>query len=278
MDNDELIRNLLSLGNFPSPRRSFIKMPVMFPGSKYESLKYIIDELHIVPTSKWIDVCGGTGVVSMNVPDCALMVYNDINSGVVDFYRAMRDHLDEFVDYLEKMHPWSREEWTIAHETWETEVDPVKRAVLWFYTIRNSLSQVGDCFARAVTRLRRVEISRKMFEYVQVKFKKFMIECLDMNQCIKDFDSPESVFYIDPPYLHNRNPYGTRWSEKHLRTLLDTIKYTQGRVVLSHRPLTLIDESVPWSYTRDWTVLNSPMVHTSVKERVTEKLWVKEAI
>ena len=273
-------------------RKEIQKAPLGFPGTKWRSLEHILPHLPIQRKSRWIDHFGGTGVVSFNVPECEVMVLNDRNSAIIDFYRAVRDRRDELIAYLESFHPASREEWHHARMLWIEETDTVKRAALWYYMVRLSVLQKGHCFGRGLnSRLNPMPESLKLFIPISNKLKAFTIENQDARVLAADFDAPNAVHYFDPPYVGtDQGMYKHKWSWKDMSELLQLIGQLKGYVALSHYPDSRIDEAVDWTHRYEWKIegnTSEPQVFREEnakagKESVmeqntsTEVLWIKE--
>jgi DNA adenine methylase len=88
--------------------------------------------LPLLPYSKvYIEPFGGSGTVLLARRPCKIEVFNDRNSGVIDFYRCIKDAdlLERLVDRLDLVR-CSREEWLEAKGTWTVSKDPVERAAL----------------------------------------------------------------------------------------------------------------------------------------------------
>ncbi len=58
------------------------------------------------------------------------------------------------------------------------------------------------------------------------------IENLDACDCILKYDSPETFFYIDPPYW-DADFYAVSFKEKDFRRLSDTLRKISGTFILS---------------------------------------------
>jgi DNA adenine methylase len=69
-----------------------------------------------------------------------------------------------------------------------------------------------------------------------------MFNC-DFEEVIQIWDSPETLFYCDPPYLATGRYYKNMamGKEDHLR-LADTLKTCKGMVILSHESNDFIEE------------------------------------
>jgi len=70
-------------------------------------------------------------------------IYNDLDSGLVNFFRVLRDK-EKFRQFYEQvcLIPYSREEFYYCRDAWEKEEDDVMRAVKWFVAARQSFSGV----------------------------------------------------------------------------------------------------------------------------------------
>lgn len=276
------------------PRRTeIIKAPFPWVGGKSNSLKFILPEIISRLRGRWIDVFGGSGIVSLNVPRQELMVLNDAYAGVMDFYTVLQsDRWEELRSYLATlMPPLGREQWLLARREWCTETDPVSRAAKWFYMFRNSVIGKGQSFARGTDSAAPLNLAKaiRTFEPLHLMLQHYQLENLDFRTCIKDYDSPRAVFYIDAPYL-GTDPgiYDGKWTLKDLRDLLRLVGDCQGTVLFSHYPDHLVEHQVYWANRLEWT---SP-IHSNVtaftkenyksdkhysKESAKEVLWIKEA-
>ena len=186
-----------------SPRQ-VLRAPFGWPGGKSRSLDYIIPKL---PNRKiWVDVFGGSGAVTLARHKSKLEVFNDRYSGVVAFYRCVkhRKKFDALCDWLEHtVH--SREDFVWSKETWENCEDDVERAARWYYMVSYSFGGLGRNFGRATspsgTLSGKIRNNLKLFPKIHDRFKNIQVENQDWYQCLCDYDSPDTVFYLDPPYI-----------------------------------------------------------------------------
>ncbi|MCK1999907.1 DNA adenine methylase [[Brevibacterium] frigoritolerans] len=81
------------------------------------------------------------------------------------------------------------------------------------------------------------------------RLRNVMIECLDFREIIKRYDSPESFFYIDPPYIGRENYYKGGFSESDHIELADMLRNIKGKALVSYYPDPLID-----SLYSDWRI------------------------
>jgi DNA adenine methylase len=101
--------------------------------------------------------------------------------------------------------------------------------------------------------------------------------CRPALEVIRSEDTPATLFYLDPPYLHStrtaRKVYGVlEMTEADHRELLDTVKGCKGKVMLSGYPSARYDEGLA-SWARHTYVLPNNAAGGKVKDRETEVLW-----
>lgn len=84
------------------------------------------------PHDLYIEVFGGGASVLFSKPPTTLDVYNDLDQGLVTFFRVLRDAPERLVPLLE-LTPYARAEWQHCRESWRDEgLDDVERARRWF--------------------------------------------------------------------------------------------------------------------------------------------------
>jgi len=253
--------------------RKAMKPPMRYPGNKYSSLVHILD--HLPYRSTFVDVFGGSGAVLLGRRPHGLEVYNDRFTGLVDFYRCIRDHCDALVERLELvLH--SREEWEYCKEHWN-EPDPstteglVERAARWYYLVQTSYAGIDRCWMRSIKKRNEVAAQYRgkilLFPTIHERFKDVQVENLDWYAVMFDYDSPDTVFYLDPPYLdQDNNHYKHTVDHKHM---LEIIFKMKGFVALSGYPTPLYENS-PWDARYEWERPGG------IKGgQATEVLWIK---
>ncbi len=100
------------------------------------------------------------------------------------------------------------------------------------------------------------------------------IECAPATEVIKRYDSPETLFYCDPPYPHasrtDSNAYAHEMTDADHEVLSEVLHNAKGKVALSSYHCDLTD-----ALYSDWQYVEAPekLIH-SVKAPRTEVLWV----
>ena len=289
-DPKELLNLFDSFDDDPQTVRDrlIIHAPFGYPGGKSRSFRTI---LPLLPQrDSYIEVFGGSGIVLLNRKPSRLEVYNDRYGGVVDFYRCLRDpkRFQQLVERL-KATCYSREEFCWCVETWENIHDPIERAARWFYMVQSSFAKKGEVWGRVITgqtiQGRVIQNNLEKFAPVHERLKWVQIENQDWQQCLKDYDSEDAVFYLDPPYLNtNTVGYEHEISLGDHERMLNFIMDMKGFVALSGYNNTLYNQ-YDWDDRHEWKVFVSigrsdskdATKSAQRKNEETEVLWIKEA-
>ena len=72
------------------------------------------------------------------------------------------------------------------------------------------------------------------FEDVAERLRNVCIENLPYEECIRRYDSPETLFYIDCPYYGSEHYYGDSFSHEDHHRLSELLHSVKGKVMLSH--------------------------------------------
>ncbi len=253
-------------------------------GGKFSHLNFILPNLP-EDDRHFCDVFGGSAAVIINRRPAPVETYNDIDSEVVNFFRVLRD--PDTSDQLIKaiaLTPFSREELVRALEL---SADPLERARRFFVRARQTrtgLAQTSSegrwahCLltsragmAGAVSRwLGSVE---GLSEIVQ-RLQRIQIENAPALEIIQRYDSADTLFYIDPPYVHDARgdskAYGVEMSDDDHRELAGLLLEIEGRAAVSGYRTALYDDLFG-----SWRRVDAdPKTCHSVRQPRQESLWV----
>lgn len=291
MEDEEtnLFDLLMEGSDFETSREVIVKAAFGWAGSKARSLEHLLP--HLPYRKVWVDVFGGSATVTLARRPSKIEVLNDRYSGIIDFYRCMKDEaqMRKLLVFLEET-VFSRELFNAYKSEWKNTADPVERAGKWFYMLCSSFGYLGRNFGRGTLSLSRanaIHNKLELFWPIHNRLKNVQIENADWEQVIKDYDSHDTVFYCDPPYMHSDvGLYDESWNlEKHKR-MLSVIFNTEGFVALSGYDNELYN-SMPWDdkFTWETHVTMSSKAHTEtnnlgdkegmMQKKATECLWIK---
>jgi DNA adenine methylase len=176
---------------------------------------------------------GGAALYFLRQP-AEVEVINDVNGDVINLYRVVQNHLEEFV----RQFKWalsSREIFKWMKSTPCETLTDIQRAARFYYLQHQAFGGrvQGQTWGTATTapamNLLRIEES---LSAAHLRLASAYIERLDWKDCIKRYDREHSFFYMDPPYWQTEG-YGVPfdWAEyETMATLMRTIK---GKAMLS---------------------------------------------
>jgi DNA adenine methylase len=215
-------------------------------------------------------------------------VINDIDGDLMSFYQALKEPaLFERLRHLLELTLHSEAEWHAARDTLAVPGnDAVERAAALFILCRQSLSGRKDTFAPTVrTRLRGGRNDGVNgwwnaiagLEVVHWRLSQVKVLCRPAVEVIRSEDTEATLFYLDPPYLHETRTATKVYGEHEMteaahRELLETILACKGKVILSGYANRLYDNALR-SWTRHTFDFANHAAGGESKRRMTEVLW-----
>jgi DNA adenine methylase len=235
---------------------------------------------------------GGLSVLLANDPEGISEVVNDKNQGLINFWRVMKSDT-AFADFRRRVEatPFSEYEFDDALVSLSIKCfhnQPcVSCAYDFFVTCRQSLAGRTKGFAP----LSRTRVRRGMneqasawwnavdgLEDVYLRLRRVVIlGPRDGVEVVQEQDGPQSLFYIDCPYLHRTRTapqvYVHEMTTKEHVTLLHTIRQCEGKVMISGYPDPLYEHLLR-SWNRTTFDLPNNAAGGAEKKRMTEALWM----
>jgi len=267
--------------------RHSAKPVFQFYGGKLEMADWIIS--HFPPHHTFVDACGGSGAIILSKQPSPVEVYNDIDSGLVNFFRVVRNRPDELAAQLALM-PYSRQEFNACRIKAGILEDGMARAVAYATVARQSSGgRWGQSWSRVIRHSRRGMASGnsrwlRLPEAVLAaagRFQQVQIECLDVLECIRRYDTPATLFYIDPTYHPDVVPpggYRFALSRKDHEKLVDLLNSIEGKALLSGYANELYDSKLQYRQRVEKTVACRSNVNTTggtaSRATRTEVLWI----
>ena len=231
-------------------------------GGKFSHLDFLVP---LLPTDAkhFCDVFGGSAAVLLNVGPYPVETYNDIDSELVNFFQTLRTQRAELIEAI-GLTPFSREELTLACQKPTLGITALERARRFYVRARQTrtgLAQTSSegrwahCvltsrsgMAGAVSRwLGSVEGLAGIAE----RLLRVQIENAPAIEVIQRYDTPETLFYLDPPYVHSARgdtaSYEFEMTDAQHEELAECLSNIQGRALISGYRTSLYDRLF-----RDW--------------------------
>ena len=162
-------------------------------------------------------------------------VLNDINGELVNLYRVVKHHLEEFV----RQFKWALTSRQIFE--WEKMARPetltdVQRAARFFYLQKLAFGAKveGQTFGTDTTSGPRLNLLRieEDLSAAHLRMARVHIEHLPWRECLARYDRPHTLFYCDPPY-YGTEGYGVPFPLGDYTDLADRLRSIQGKAIVS---------------------------------------------
>ena len=253
-------------------------------GGKFSHLDWL---LPLLPkTTHYCEPFAGSAAVLINREPSPVETYNDMDGEVANFFRVLREQKDVLIEAI-GLTPFSREEFEKAIFEPVEGLPDLERARRFFIRarqVRTGLAQKASSGRWAHCRLTSRAgmagaVSRwlgsvEALPEIAQRLLRVQIEYDTAIRVIQRYDSPETLFYCDPPYPHasrgDSSAYKYEMSDDDHRELASVLRNVEGKVALSGYHCDLMAELYG-----DWNYIEAPVKNChSVKKPRTEVLWV----
>jgi len=276
----------------PKRRIGAVLTPICWYGGKARQVKQLLPL--IPPHFTYVEPFGGAASLLFRKPESPIEVYNDIDENLVNLFRVLACPEDFLLFYrIVVLLPHSRKLYydalaTLRDRSWK---DNIERAVVFFICARQAFSgEVGQGWAYSVSRgtshsphIRARTWERALYRLPQfhARLTNVQVDCRDALQVIRTYDTRETFFYCDPPYVLSTRSGGKAYAhemtdQQHAR-LVNVLLRIKGKVMLSgfespiYKPL----EAAGWltkQYTRVRAAPNAR--RRGPRGTQTETLWL----
>lgn len=178
--------------------------------------------------------CGGAALYFLRPVPAHVEVLNDVNGELVNLYRVVQHHLEEFV----RQFKWaisSREVFKWHQMTRTETLTDIQRAARFYYLQHHAFGGKvdGQTFGTATTapvvNLLRIEES---LSAAHLRLAGVQVENLPWHECMTRYDRPHTFFYCDPPYWQTEG-YGVPFPFEEYERMAAMMRSCKGRVMLS---------------------------------------------
>lgn len=231
---------------------------------------------------------GGLAVLLANDPEGISEVVNDLNSRLTNFWEVLRSGI-WFTAFkrLAESTPFSEAEF---HDADANSDDPEKgpeAAWRFFVLCRQSLSGRMDSFAGITRNRTRRGMNEQVSAWltaveglpaVHQRLRRVLILNRDALDVIRSEDGPRTLFYLDPPYLHETRAttgeYAHEMTAGQHAELLELLAGIKGRFLLSGYRSDLYDAlAARHGWRRHDFDLPNNAAGGKAKRRMTECVW-----
>ncbi|HSV27315.1 MAG TPA: DNA adenine methylase [Sedimentisphaerales bacterium] len=260
-------------------------IPFGWYGGKFSHLEWL---LPLLPSCHhYCEPFAGSAAVLLNRKPSPVETYNDLDGEVCNFFRVLRDQKDALAEAI-GLTPFSREEFAIACQL-DHNLSALERARRFYIRarqVRTGLAQTAtvgrwaNCKDTSRAGMSGV-ISRwlggvKMLPSIAARLLRVQIENRPACDIIRLYDTPNTLFYCDPPYVHatrgDSKAYGYEMTDDEHCELAEALNSSKAMIAVSNYDCSLMNELYP---PPRWRKLVGPAkTNHSTKGKRTEVLWV----
>ena len=184
----------------------------------------------------YVEVCAGAAWVFFGKEKSKYEVINDLDSEIVNFYRMLQNHLEEFV----KQFRWilSSREWfeDFKKQMEATGLTDIQRAARYYYLQRQAFGGhvKKQNYGTAPGRLPKINLLRieEELSAVHLRLAQVTIENLNWDKLLKTYDRSETFFFIDPPYS-GAPVYRYNFDDSEYQAMSAALSKIKGRFLLT---------------------------------------------
>jgi len=204
-----------------------LRKPFSRIGGKTKLVPFL---LSILPKhSTYVEAFVGGGSLFFAKPLAERNVINDLDKDIISMYEDIRD-----ISSI----PFSFDETNMSKEIFNnllltTQFNSIEERLFRnLYLTKNSFSGSRKCYGEN-NRKEPLTYLKRNLPHFQHKLKHSNIHNADYQEIVKEYDSPNTLFYFDPPYSKNKKGWGYE-NEVSLESLKDTLSKIKGEFILSY--------------------------------------------
>lgn len=252
-----------------------ITSPIKWFGGKHYMAKEIIS---LLPIHKvYVEPFGGGGSILTQKKPSKIEVYNDIDADLVNFLMVLRNRRNELIESLITL-PSSR----FLCQKWQHESlpeDELERATIWFYLLRQRISPKNASLVSGWRASKNINTAvdyqnaLKKLTAFEERWRHVMIECVDFRRIFEIYDSPDTVFVVDPPYVGKENQYKGNFSYQDHVDLAEILSSIQGKAIVTYYECDLVNHLYSdWNRVRTDGYVGSSVVKKQKKRKKEKEL------
>lgn len=239
----------------------------------------------------YVEPFGGAASVLLRKPRAYAEIYNDLDTQVVGLFRVLRDpgqgrRLAEMLELT----PFARDEFDLAYQVTDDPIEAARRLIIRSFMGFGSDAATGEYRTgfRSASNKSGTKPAHDWRNYHEAlpalidRLRGIVIENRDAVEVMQRHDSPATLHYVDPPYLHgvrsriNRRKgavgnYRHELDDSQHVALMAALRDLRGMVMLSGYPSPIYDDALP-----GWQRIERRALADGARER-TEVLWLNPA-
>jgi DNA adenine methylase len=230
----------------------------------------------------FVETSGGAASVLLNKKPSKIDVYNDLNPKIANIFHTMKYNSEQFINGIININ-YSEKSFKEALKV-PFEYGNIQSAIAELVLRRMSRGGLGKHFSWS-KRLRggrpgdenAWETFKNLLPLINKRLQNVIIECNNQLKTIQNYDSPNTLFYCDPPYVHSTrsaaNTYDFEMTDDQHEELGKSLNCIQGKALISGYDCPLYQ-----SMFKNWRcvakIVKNNAGQTKTKSSRVEVLWL----
>lgn len=246
-------------------------------GGKWKLAPWIIS--HFPFHRVYVEPFGGAASVLLRKPPSYAEVYNDLDDEVVNLFQVCRGPRARELASALHLTPFASTEFKAAYLPSDDPVERARRTVVKSFQGFGSNAIHRKSGFRSNSNRSSTVPSHDWANYpaalvaIIERLRGVTITCRDACEVMAGHDAPETLHYVDPPYVMATRTdagadYAHEMTDDQHANLLEFLKTLKGKVVLSGYPCATYDDALS-----GWTRVERKALADGASER-TEVLWM----
>lgn len=191
---------------------------------------------------------GGAVFFALKNPASNIEIINDTNKMVTNFYEVVKTNFDELKQKVEAT-IFSRATYSVAHTMYKMPHLFGKVQLAWAFFVATNMgfsNKIGSWGLDKYGKRVKAFLNKKLRfdESIAKRLEKAQIESKDAVSVIETYNTPDTFFYCDPPYINSNQGHYEGYTEEDFRRLLDALSNVKGKFILSSYPSAILDEYI----------------------------------
>lgn len=178
---------------------------------------------------------GGAALFFLRPVPAEVEVLNDVNGELINLYRVVQNHLEEFV----RQFKWalsSRQVFKWLQMTRPETLTDIQRAARFYYLQQSAFGARvdGQSYGTATTTPPGLNLLRleETLSAAHLRLSSTYIEHLSWQDCLKKYDREHTLFYMDPPYWETEG-YGVPFEFEQYQEMAGMLSQLKGKAIIS---------------------------------------------
>jgi len=183
----------------------------------------------------YVEVFAGAAALFFAKDPVKAEILNDVNGDLVNLYRVVKHHLDEFA----RQFRWalsSRQIFEWLHSTPPETLTDIQRAARFYYLQRLCFGAkvAGQTFGTSTTSKPSINLLRleEDLSAAHLRLAQVTVERLDWRECVRRYDREHTLFYMDPPYWGTEG-YGVEFGLDNYEAMAEAMLNLKGKAIVS---------------------------------------------